>query len=69
MIALVLTRADNHEMIARALNECPDVDDLDAVVRHLHALRLSVSSIGSSEFQAIWDEARTVRTNRKVPNV
>ena len=61
MNAPVLTREDLPAMFARALACCPDLDDDEAVMRHVHLLGLSVSSIGATAFDALLDEARAQR--------
>ena len=61
MSALVLTRDDITAMFVRALMCCPDIYDDEAVMRHVHLLGLSVSSIGATAFDALLDEARAQR--------
>ena len=61
MNAPVLTRDDMLAMLSRALACCPDLEDDEAVMRHVHLLGLCVSSVGATAFDAILDEARAQR--------
>ena len=56
----MLTPEDRAEMLHRALDVCPDLDDDEAVVNHLLALNISISSVAGILDAAI-DEARSAR--------
>lgn len=59
-LAPILTPEDRADMLARALDVCPDLSDYEVIAGHLHRIGFSLSQVATILDAAI-DEARATR--------